>query len=853
VSRRLEPFLVLGALALVSPARGGEGDGGPLDEVRRVLTSRCVSCHGPDERSGGLRLDSREAVLKGGEHGPAVVPGDAAGSLLLRAVHRETEKLAMPPDEALSEAEIATLEHWIEGGAVWPNEPAAKPRGESGGTGERIGDAWHDPRNPIVRIFGGERLDLWSFQPVRRIDAPTVKGEEWVRTPIDRFVLARIEADGASPAAEADRRTLIRRVTFDLTGVPPTPEAVARFVAEASPGAYDRLVDRLLASPAYGEHVARMWLDVVRFSDSNGFDWDEYRPQAWRFRDYVVRSFNADKPFDRFVVEQLAGDELLDGPPEDEEERDALIATGYLRLGPQDNAASLFNEQARARSELMADLVDTTGGAMLGLTFACCRCHDHKYDPLSQADHFRIRAFFEPVTFGDDVPLDLAAEQEAIRRHNAEIDEEVGRLRADRDGLLASAAEKLREEKSATLTEEVRALLAREQESGSGGEAAAELKKRIEPSDKEVRAALEPAVRERVESIEKAVKEAEGRRRSFQRGLLMTDAAGEVGPTHVLAQGDYREPREAVSAGFVSALDPNPATLDRPVNSNTHGRRLTLARWIVSPENPFTARVFVNRVWQSLFGRGLVATPNDCGLGGAAPTHPELLDRLASDFVVGGGWSVKRLHRAIVTSAAYRQGLGAAGQGDLYAGRPPRRLSAEQLRDSLLAVSGLLTDKSGGPPVWPELPADILQANPALLDDNETRTKGWYPSPRPEANARSVYLIQKRTVRVPLLETFDLPENATSCGRRDVSTVAPQALALLNSPLAAEAAAAFAERVRVEAGERTGAQVERAYALALQRAPTADERAACVEFAGRRGLIELCRVLLNVNEFAYLD
>lgn len=722
--------------------------------------------------------------------------------------------------------------------------------------GKPVGDAWHDRRNPIVRLFGGERLELWSFQPVRRVEPPAVSDAAWVRNPIDRFVLARLEAEGLAPSPEADRRTLIRRVTFDLTGLPPAPEAVERFVGDERPDAYERLVDELLASPRYGEHVARMWLDAVRYSDSNGFDWDEYRPQAWRFRDYVIRSFNADKAFDRFLVEQLAGDELVNGAPKSDEERDCLIATGYLRLGPQDNAAPLFNEQARARAELMADLVDTTGSAMLGMTLACCRCHDHKYDPLSQADHYRLRAFFEPVAFADDLPLDLAGEQAAIREQNAAIDAEAERLRTERDGLLGPVTARLREAKVAELPAEEQALLAQAGEPAADvAERVAALKKQVEPSDKEVRGALEESERERLEKIEGSLKEVEDRRRKFTTGLLMTDAAGEVAATQVLAQGDYRAPRDAVAAGFPSALDPGAAEIERPANGSTTGRRLTLARWVVSPENPFTARVFVNRVWQMHFGNGLVATPNDFGLGGAAPTHPELLDWLAAEFVEGG-WSVKRLHRAIVTSAVYRQGLAESAEPEameLYAGRTLRRVSAEQLRDSMLAVSGLMTGKAGGPAVWPELPEDILQANPAFLDDNETKTKGWYPSPAAERNARSVYLVQKRTVRVPFLETFDLPENATSCGRRDVSTVAPQALTLLNSSLAAEAANAFAERVVREAGEEPEKQVGRAFALALQRTPSSNEAAESVDFVRRRGLVEFCRVLLNLNEFAYVD
>ncbi|MFM8358312.1 MAG: DUF1549 domain-containing protein, partial [Verrucomicrobiota bacterium] len=320
--------------------------------------------------------------------------------------------------------------------------------------------AWEDPQNPIRQLFGGRRLDLWSLRPIHPPALPGGAGSQGAN-PIDAFLGVAQETRGIRPLPEADRRTLIRRVTFDLTGLPPTPAEVEAFVVDRSPGAYERLVDRRLGSAAYGEHQARWWMDVIRYSDSNGFDWDEYRTQAWRFRDYLIRSFNADKPFDQLVREHLAGDELVPGAPRTEAERDALLGTGYLRMGPHDNAAPLFNEQDRSRAELMADLTETTGSAFLGLTFSCCRCHDHKYDPLSQADHYRLRAFFEPVKFADDLPLDLAPEQDAIRAHNAAVDAGLQPVEAERDALLEQVRERLRAPRRATLTAEEKALLER--------------------------------------------------------------------------------------------------------------------------------------------------------------------------------------------------------------------------------------------------------------------------------------------------------------------------------------------------------------------------------------------------------
>lgn len=826
------------------------------DKVWPLLDSRCISCHGPDKVKGGLRLDSREATLRGGDSGPALAPGKPADSLLLQAVMHARKDLEMPPKEKLTPQDIAVLERWISEGAPWPQVEKAEAQ-PTHAPGEYLGDAWNDPRNPIVRIFGGQRLDLWSLKPVQPVKPPPVRNpQSAIRNPIDRFIAAKLTGRNISPSPEADRRTLIRRLAFDLTGLPPTPAEVAEFQRDTAPDAYERLVDRLISSPRYGEHQARLWLDVIRYSDSNGFDWDEFRKEAWRFRDYAIRSFNADKPFDQFIREQLAGDELLGRPPATPAEQDLLIATGYLRLGPQDNSAPLFNEQARARAEFMADLTETTGSAFLGLTFSCCRCHDHKYDPISQADHFRLRAFFEPVKYADDTPLDLAGEQAAIRRQHAEIDARLQPLDEQRNGILSAAKQRVREERLTRLSPEDRRLVetSADPQSQTFTGKAAELARKLEPSDDDARKAFTEDEKQRHEALGQQMDGLRKQKRPFTHGLLATDQADKVPATRILFQGDHKAEREAVVPGFLSALDPNPATVAVPANPETTGRRLSLAGWIASPANPLTARVLVNRAWLQHFGQGLVATPNDFGLAGARPTHPELLDWLAGEFM-RGGWSLKQLHRLIVTSATYRQASAApaTAENSLLWRQSPRRLSAEQLRDALLAVSGLLTGKSEGPPIWPDLPPETLQANPAFLDDNETKTKGWYPSPKEQQWARSIFLVQKRTVRMPFMETFDLPENSVSCARRNESTVAPQALSLLNSPLAIEATRAFAGRVRREAGDSPGAQVVRAFQLALQRSPDDEEFHLCQRLARERGLPELCRALLNLNEFIYID
>jgi hypothetical protein len=769
-----------------------------LDKVRPVLTVRCVSCHGRDKAEGGLRLDSREAALSGGDSGPALVPGKPAESLLLMAVKRTHKVIEMPPKDKLAARDIAILERWVQDGAPWPEaQPLDVPVPDS--PGAPIGDAWTDPRNPIAQLFAGARLDLWSLRPIVCPEVPKLPQSDWAVRELDFFILQQCANDGVAPVAAADPRTLARRLHFDLSGLPPAPQQVADFETAVAEHGLDvavaNLVDELLASPHFGEHFARLWLDVVRYSDSNGFDWDEFRPHAWRFRDYVVRSLNADKAYDQFIREQLAGDELFDGPPSTAAERDSLIATSYLRLGPHDSAAPLFAEQDRSRAELLADVTETTATAFLGLTFNCCRCHDHKHDPLSQADHYRLRAFFEAVQFADNLSLDSADEQESIKAHNAPLEAEVRPLR-----------EKL---------------------------------KSLPAGDKTAR-----------DELQNQIKSIEQKMRPLQLGLLMTDSAEKVPATHVLFQGDHKQPRGAVEPGFLSVLDPQPAKIVASHNPATTGRRLTLAMWITSPRNPLTARVFVNRVWQSLMGRAIVPTPNDFGLAGAPPHDPALLDWLASEFV-RDGWSVKRLVRQIATSATYRQA--ANYDNSHFALRSPRRLSAEQLRDALLFTSGLLTAKVDGPPVWPDLPSEILKANPAFLDENEQKTKGWYPSPKGEQYCRSLFLVQKRNTRIPLLETFDQPDNSTPCACRQVSTVAPQALTLLNSALVIECANALAKRVEREAGGDPSRRVAQAFQLALQRPPDEAERNTCELFLSRSSLPELCRALLNVNEFAYVD
>ena len=775
-----------------------------------------------------------------------------------------------------------------------------------------LGDAWTDPENPIRKIWRGERLDLWSLkQPVRTTVPSIGNRQSAIANPIDHFLLAKLAERKLTFSPEADPRTLIRRLYFDLLGLPPSPEEIEAFVRECSlshpptftpasgagekvgkresvNAAYERLVDKLLASPRYGERWARHWLDVVRYADSNGHERDEFRPEMWRYRDYVVRSLNEDKPYDRFIREQLAGDELLAAAPRNHAEADALIATGFLRLGTYDSTASIFQEDRKQRNDLMADLVNTTGSAFLGLTFSCCNCHDHKYDPLSQADHFRFRAFFAAVKSRDDLPIDLAPEQDAIRTHNAGVDAKTAEAQKAVDDALWPARKKLRDERIAKLPADIQELLKTNEikrDEATKKQLASHLEK-LKVSDKDALAALDDAGKKLHGEAAAKVDALKKQKRAFT--VAMAVSEGNAEPTKLFYQGDFTEPREEVQPGFLSVLDPNPAKV-KAAPSGTTGRRLALAEWIASPHNPFTARVLVNRLWQHHFGTGLFANPNDLGYAGPKPTHPELLDWLATEFVARG-WSVKAMHRLMVTSAAYRQVSGyerarvrgsesgavrksslshphtltpshvADPDNKLLWRQTPRRLAAETMRDTLLAVSGKLRPHAGGKPLWPPLPDEILKAQPGVLEGLEGkdsgRRQGWYADKEEDCDVRSLYLIQKRCVPLPFLQVFDLPDTSFSCARRDVTTVAPQALNLLNSDFSLRAAKALAARVGTEAGDDPGKQIERAVWLTLSRAPTATERQQAAAFLakhGKTGLSEFCRALLNVNEFVYVD
>jgi hypothetical protein len=679
----------------------------------------------------------------------------------------------------------------------------------------------------------------WAFLPVKAVTVPTVKG--LTRTHIDAFLLAKLEPLKLAFAPPADRATWLRRVTYDLTGLPPTAAERAAYLADESPDADAKVVDRLLASKHFGERQATWWLDVVRYADSDGFKADDPRPNAWRYRDYVIQSFNDDKPFDRFVTEQIAGDEKYANDPA------AIIATGFLRHYPDEyNAVNL----EQRRQEILNDITDTTGAAFLGLTLGCAKCHDHKFDPVGISDYYRIQAFFAgyfpaaPMLLTGTARAEYDAKRKAWEEKTAEARKAIDEIERP---YRVKDSNKQRERhvdyvhlydkpvKDRTPYEHQIATMV-----------AAQVDEfKMTPSK------MKGPEKEKWEGMKKRVAEADGLKPPPAPTAM---AMGEVGPvpppTYILKRGNWRFRDEETKPGYLSAIDDRDEDNITPT-ATTSGRRTKLAEWIASEKNPLTARVFVNRVWQHLFGTGLVATPADFGVAGDKPTHPGLLDWLATEFVTKK-WSVKSLYRTIALSTAYRQS-GDAGDlarsldpdNKLLARMPRKRLDGESLRDAVLAVSGQLNLKAGGPGIYPDLPAEMKVAN-------------WKPTAEPaERNRRSIYVAVKRNMRYPLFALFDASDRVETCSRRFQTTTAPQALALLNDSLVLGYAQAFAARVTKEAGPVFDNQVEHAFRLALGRGPDTEEKAAVAKFAKAadesRRLADVCHAVLNLNEFLFVD
>jgi cytochrome c553 len=817
---RLSLTLSLAAIGLSSVRAADDAAAAPgLEQVkffethvRPVLAGRCLKCHGEDKQESGLRLDSRDGLLAGGENGPAVVPGRPEESLLVEAINHAS--LEMPPDGKLADEEIAALSRWVEIGAPWPADVGRLIRG--------------------ARAITEEDRRHWAYQPLREPVPPEVADGEWTHNEIDRFIFEKLAAQGLSPAPEADRVTLTRRVYQDVIGLPPSPEQVDAFLSDESPDAWERLVDSLLDSPRHGEHWARFWLDLVRYAESDGYKADGYRPHAWQYRDYVIGSFNTDKPYDRFVLEQLAGDEIA---PEDP---DALAATGYFR-----HVIYEYNQRDAMGQwrDMLTDLTDNVADTFLAMGMGCARCHDHKFDPILQRDYYRLQGFLTNVWFRDDLPLASAAEiaahfeQEAAWRTAAK---DVLAKIAEFDAKKSQAAERAAVAKFApeikviwakpaaerTAFEKQIAHLVWLQVLGPEGQGAAKLKK----EDAEKWEALQQELSQ-FDSLKPA---------PLPAGHVVTDIAATASAVFIPGKERLGE----VEPGVPTLFDPAPAVIEPvPTAPESTGRRTALARWLTRPDHPLTARVIVNRIWQQHFGAGLVATPSDFGHLGEPPSHPELLDWLATRFI-SEGWSLKWLHRTILTSATFRQAsLRAAPDvakridpaNRLLWRFPIHRLTAEQIRDAMLAVSGELSLEAGGPGVEADVPR------------------------------RSVYTKVLRNARDPLLDVFDLPDRILGTGERNVTTTPGQSLLLINGEWGLARSAAFARRLQREIAGSDDSKVRHAYRLAYARDPSAAELERGVEFlqnalAGEgaantpdRNLVDLCHVLLNSSEFLYVD
>ncbi len=938
-------------------------------QVAPVLRQHCLECHGGGTRiKGGLNLTWRTGVLKGGDQGPAVDLGAPGVSLLLDMISYRDAEHQMPPDGKLDDKELAILADWVKRGLPMPNTPPANA-------------ATAEKKSPYNNSVCDETRNWWAYRKVLRPTVPGAPDPAWATNPIDGFVFQKLTEAGISPAPEASRQVLIRRVTYDLTGLPPTLAEVEAFVADSSPDAYEKLVDRLLDSPHYGEKWGRYWLDVVRYAETNGYERDNPKPYIWRYRDYVVNAFNEDKPYDRFVREQLAGDEMPDAG------MDGIVATGYYRLSLWDDEPV---DKMQGRYDTLDSVVSTTGEAFLGMTFGCCRCHDHKIDPIPQKDYYKLLAFFDNVTNmhttditrsileGDEAKA-FATNMDARAGEIAAADHEVRELEdvfikalreadanalpgvtpsdmsglhyrfyrdtwdalPDFDGLKAESTgeiasnffdlgERSRNEAigfvfEATLHVPADGDYVFYLDSDDGARISIDGEKVLdydgvhflgrEQSAHVTLGAGEHAIRldyfQRVEALGLKVawsgpgfgrralsndrpgvdlpklinergKDVVGEHFMFTYHAAVDKAAalrtkeipggkyaacvseyGSVAPaTHVHFRGNPNAPGDEVKPGFPDILGgAQPELPTPPPDAKTTLRRKVLAEWITSPDNPLTARVMVNRLWQGHFGRGIVRTPNDFGQAGIKPTHPELLDWLAAEFVAGG-WTVKRMQKLILMSRAYR--MSAQFNEDAYKKDPAndlfwrfdmRRLTAEEVRDSILAVNGTINLEMGGECVYPPMPREVLETSSHPKDV-------WRSSPPEQYTRRSLYIHLKRSLRVPLLTDFDQADTDTSCPVRFVTTQPLQALNLMNSTFVDEESHKFAERLEREQPDEAG-RVRLAFDLATGHAATDDEVKTGLDFLNametkhgldaHKALDRFALLVLNLNEFVYLD
>jgi len=772
-------------------------------EVRPLLITHCYGCHSKTANlaKGGLRLDTRDATRRGGKSGPAVVPSDLDSSLLIRAVRYHDVDFQMPPDGKISDEEIRTLEKWVSMGAPDPRDEKPVAAGKSGAASPGTAHRW--TKDDIAQ----GRDQHWAYRPVVDAKPPAVAEPEWSRTAIDAFVFAEMAERGLTPAAPADKRALLRRASLDLTGLPPTEAELAAFEADASPDAFAKCVDRMLASPAFGERWGRHWLDVARYAESSGKEANLFYPHAWRYRDYVIDAFNEDKPYDQFLVEQLAGDLLPAGSDADRAEN--LVATGYLAIGTK-------SHNARGKPQFQMDLadeqLDATTQGMLGLTVACARCHDHKFDPITQKDYYAVAGIFlsTDTRYGT-----FEAQQNNHPAGLVALPPESGMplgapMRRDQRSLLAAAQMRTAEEakRSEEILAEARAARLK------GGELPANIQQQV------VRARATQGATRNLQSITERFGP-EGAPTEANLVAMGAQDRDRALNARVLDRGELDKPGEVVHRGFVELL-----STGAEAKITKGSGRLELAQWIARADNPLTSRVWANRVWLHLFGQGLVPTPDNFGMSGLRPSHPELLDHLAARLVAGG-WSTKQLIREIMLSRAYAMSSAYDAKdaeidpdGTYLWRMPKKRLEAEAIRDSMLAAAGALirTPKLGSPIGFVEGAARGPAVERLLGSIDGTGD-----------NHRSVYLPIVRD-RVPeSLEVFDFAEPAFVTGRRDATNVPTQALFLMNSAEITRLSDMFATRVMAE-GAKEIDRIQAAFAIAFGRAPSAGEVAACRGF-----------------------
>jgi len=834
-------------------------------KVLPLLESKCFGCHGDDPKDvqGAFDVRSRDALLKGGESEEAsIVPGDPKASLLYQAV--KWEGIEMPPKEndRLTAEEVEMVGRWIKAGAPWPDEAKQKTIREAEWAIEETEDG------VIVQTSGGlsdqwtyrryQPEDLWAFRPVEQVQIPN--GVH----PIDYFIEKRFTEEKVTPAVFADPVTLIRRATFDLTGLPPTPKEILEFQSawnKDSNGAWTQLIDRLLESPHYGERWAQHWLDVTRYADTGGMSNDFERSNMWRYRDYVIRSFNNDKPYDRFVIEQLAGDELADASVQQRKNGDAkavvqtrldgdytdqeaewIVATGFLRLGPWDNA---MIQKEEARQIYLDDVVNVVGQTFLSTTMRCFKCHDHKFDPLPTRDYYRVYAAFSTTIMAErTVPFLSNENRDGFESGKAHVKQMLKYAVAEKNQLTSkreAAAKKWFEEHDLPyVAHNQRSSLSDEEKPprhvGLDHTEQGQLKVREQDEW------IWNRRLERYEPMAQSVYNAADFQLAWNgaRKLRISKKAnrGHAPDSFILTGGALTAPGLKVGPGVLSAVGLNTEEeFEAPylLTENVDGRRLGLAKWIANPDNSLATRSIVNRIWQHHFGKPLAGNPNNFGVKGAKPTHPDLLDWLTADFVANG-WTMKRIHRLIMTSKAYRQSSEHAEfdalqstdpNNDLLAYFPTRRLTAEELRDAMLHISGELNPASGGLPAMPEINMEVA-LQPRMIQFS--LAPAYQPSPTPEErNRRSVYAYQVRGQADPFMEVFNMPNPNESCEVRDAAAVSPQAFSLMNSDLMHDRALGFAIRLEHEEETLTD-QIRSAFSLALCRLPTADEQQKLVAY-----------------------